>query len=62
MPGIDGFEVCRRIKEDETKLHIKIIILTVHGTKENREKIMSEGADLFLVKPVGKEMIIINHR
>lgn len=58
MPIMDGFEVCRHIKEDTTKSHIKIIVLTGESTKENREKAMNAGADLFLNKPVDENVLI----
>ena len=52
MPGVDGFEVCRRIKEDPGSAHIKILILTGHDSKQNKKRIMAQGADDYLVKPM----------
>ena len=52
MPGIDGFEVCRRLKAaDETKM-IPIVMVTALREKEHRIKAMVSGADDFLSKPV----------
>lgn len=58
MPNMDGFEVCRRIKEDPDLNKIKILVMTGHGTKENKNSILSLGADAFLAKPSSKKNII----
>ena len=47
MPGMDGAEVCKRIKEKET--HIKIIAMS--GLASNKEPALAAGADIFLEKP-----------
>ncbi|GGD50168.1 response regulator transcription factor [Paenibacillus nasutitermitis] len=48
MPGIDGFEACRRIKENH---HAGIIMLTAKDDVEDRVKGLTLGADDYLVKP-----------
>ncbi len=58
MPEMDGFEVCRYLKNDPTTSGVKILILTGYDTEENREKIMEAGADDFLTKPVEVDMLI----
>ena len=60
MPGMDGFEVCKQIKESSNTSHIKILILTGFDSKENKERIMRAGADGYLVKPVGKSVLLKN--
>jgi len=50
MPGIDGIEVLRKIKE--TQPAIEVIILTGHGSEEDRETCMDLGAFAYLHKPV----------
>ena len=55
MPNMDGFEVCRNIKNDPNTKHIKVIILTGHGTNENRKKAFLNGADEFLKKTIFKK-------
>lgn len=52
MPQIDGFEVCRRLIRDPATPSIKIIAISGADTPENREKILSSGAHLFLPKPL----------
>jgi CheY-like chemotaxis protein len=50
MPGIDGIEVLRRVKE--TRPEIEVIILTGHGSEADKEVCMKLGAFAYLNKPV----------
>ncbi|MDD3887169.1 MAG: response regulator [Patescibacteria group bacterium] len=50
LPGIDGFEVLRRIKSKPETKNIPVIILTNLGDKESVEKGKSLGADDYLIK------------
>lgn len=52
MPGMDGFEVCRRIKADPKIAHIPIVMVTALTDKEDRVKGLEAGADDFLSKPI----------
>ncbi len=58
MPGMDGFEVCERIKKNSDTSHIKIMALTGFDTPENRDLIMKAGADGYMAKPVEKDELI----
>jgi len=51
MPKIDGFEVCRRIKGDESTCDIKVLAVTAYG-KEDMDNILKCGADYCLLKPI----------
>lgn len=51
MPGIDGFETCRRIKGDERYRHIPVVIITALKSKADRIHGIEAGADEFLAKP-----------
>lgn len=51
MPKIDGFEVCRRIKQDKSTKDIKILAVTAYG-KEDIDRILQCGADHCLPKPI----------
>ena len=57
MPGMDGFEVCRRIKEKADTSNIKILAITGHDLEENRERIMAAGADGLMGKPLNMEAL-----
>ena len=52
MPGMDGFEVCQKIKSDKRWRHIPIILITALDSRENLERGIDAGADDFLQKPL----------
>ncbi len=51
MPGLDGFEVCRMIKEDLETRFIRVIAMSGYCTEENRNGIIQAGAETCLAKP-----------
>lgn len=58
LPEIDGFEVCRRIKEDETTRHIPVIMLTAKKSREDMARGEQVGADWYITKPFKSAMVI----
>jgi len=51
MPDLDGFEVCRRLRADETLQHVPILLLTALDDRESRLRGLEAGADDFISKP-----------
>ncbi|MDB5490239.1 MAG: diguanylate cyclase domain protein [Micavibrio sp.] len=52
MPGMDGFEVCRRIKADPARAHIPVVMVTALTDASDKVRGLQAGADDFLSKPV----------
>ncbi|MBI2433907.1 MAG: response regulator [Candidatus Hydrogenedentes bacterium] len=57
MPGMDGFEVCRRLKRSEQTRHIPVIIITGVSDKQANVDAVDAGADDFLTKPFDKVLL-----
>ena len=55
MPGIDGIEVLKRVKQ--TRPEIEVIILTGHGSEQDRKTCIELGAFAYLQKPVDIEVL-----
>jgi len=51
MPGLDGFQVCRRVKADPALAATRILVLTGHAQADTSERVAEAGADGFLQKP-----------
>ena len=51
MPGLSGFEVCERLKNDKTTKDIVIVMLTAKGQQSDKDWAISVGTDYFLTKP-----------
>ncbi|WLI90880.1 response regulator [Massilia sp. R2A-15] len=56
LPGIDGYEVARRLRGSDTTRHIRLIALTGYGLADDQRRVLEAGFDVHLVKPVD-----INH-
>ncbi len=51
MPGLSGYEVCQKIKQEPEFKNIKIIMLTAKGQKGDAEQGLQVGADDYIIKP-----------
>ncbi len=52
LPGIDGYEVARRLRTNADTQHIKLIALTGYGLATDQRRVLDAGFDMHLVKPV----------
>jgi len=52
MPGMDGFEVCRRMRDNSQTSHLPILMVTALADRASRLRGISEGATDFLTKPI----------
>ena len=52
MPGMDGFEVCRRIKSEPATMHLPVVMITALDQPTDKIHGLKAGADDFLTKPV----------
>ena len=62
MPGMDGFEVCRRLKADRATEHVPVVMVTALGETTERVRGLEAGADDFLTKPVDDETLLARVR
>lgn len=62
MPGIDGYEICKRIKECEETRLIPVIILTALNSREDRIKGIEAGCEDFISKPLDKTELVTRIR
>lgn len=58
MPGMDGVEACRRLKEDPDTRLVPVVIMTALGQVEHRVRGIAAGADDFLTKPVSRDELL----
>lgn len=62
MPGMDGFEVCRRLKLDPATHHIPIVLVTALDQPADRVRGLEAGAEDFLTKPIDELALIARVR
>ena len=57
MPGIDGYEVCRRLKEDPMLADVPVIFTTLHGDQEAQVRGLTLGAVDYVTKPISPPIV-----
>jgi two-component system cell cycle response regulator len=62
MPGMDGFAVCRRLKDDPATRHIPVVLVTALDGRSDRIEGLESGADEFLTKPIDDVMLFARVR
>lgn len=58
MPQMDGIELIKSMKEDDSYRDMPIIMLTTEAADEDRERGLNMGASSYLTKPTGKERLL----
>ena len=58
MPGMNGFDVCRAVKQELKMDRVYIILLTARGQEFDKKKGEESGADLYMNKPFDPDVII----
>ena len=62
MPGMDGFDVCRRLKADPATRHVPVVLVTALDGRADRVAGLEAGADDFLTKPIDDVMLFARVR
>jgi CheY-like chemotaxis protein len=58
LPGMDGFEVCRRIKQEPGLDTVRVIAISGYAQDEYRHRSQAAGCELHLVKPVSPQFLV----
>ncbi len=60
LPGMDGTEVLRQIRADDTLRHLRVIALTAHAMAGDREKYLSLSFNDYISKPILDEQLLLD--
>jgi two-component system cell cycle response regulator len=58
LPELNGFELCRRLRDNPTTAHIPRVILSACDSLADQTEALAAGADRYLAKPVGIKTLI----
>ena len=58
LPGIDGFELCRRLRADEETARVPVLMVSAKAQEIDKATGLKMGADMYISKPVGPEKIV----
>lgn len=60
LPGMDGTEVLRHMRDDTRLATVPVIALTAHAMTGDRERYLAEGFDDYLSKPIVEEEVLMD--
>ena len=58
MPGIDGYEACRRLRNEHGMAHVPIVLLTAHTPEEDGSRADALGVAAYVTKPFDPEALV----
>ncbi len=58
LPGMDGWEVTRRLKAEAATRHIPVVALTAHAMASDRDRAVQAGCDEYVTKPVDFQRLL----
>lgn len=58
LPRMDGFEILKNLREDARTRDLPVLMLTAKGQREDRERALKTGANLFITKPFANAELI----
>jgi two-component system cell cycle response regulator len=58
LPGLDGFEVCHRLRAEPKTAHIPVLMLSAKGQDSDKVTGLRVGANEFLSKPIDREVLL----
>ncbi len=58
LPGMDGFEICRRLRQDARTARMPIAFISAKTRSEDRHAGLAAGADVYLAKPISRAALV----
>lgn len=58
LPGVNGLEILRQVRARRNGVRVPVLMLTAKGQREDRERAMEAGADIFLTKPFANSDVV----
>lgn len=62
VPGLDGIELCRRLRRDARTERVPVLAITGYGDRHYVDRVVKAGADAALVKPCGPDQLVAELR
>jgi two-component system cell cycle response regulator DivK len=62
VPGIDGIELCHRLRGDARTAHVPVLAITGYGHRRYPDRVLQAGADFVLIKPCEPDLLVSEAR